>query len=48
LSLTVKAFAEEIGIHPGNVVGRLPHDGIIPLSWMNGLKETFDFKSNSG
>ncbi len=36
-------FAERIGIHPVIVVGRLQHDCIIPLSWMNGLKESFCF-----
>ncbi len=35
----VQEFANRIGIHPGIVVGRLQHDGHIPFSWMNGLKE---------
>lgn len=39
----VKAFAERIGIHPGIVVGRLQHDGIIPRDWMNKLKVSFRF-----
>jgi len=39
----VISFAERIGINPGIVVGRLQHDCIIPLSWMNGLKESFCF-----
>jgi HTH-type transcriptional regulator/antitoxin HigA len=34
-------FAERISIHPAIVVGRLQHDCIIPVSWMNGLKESF-------
>ncbi|MEC4818997.1 MAG: HigA family addiction module antitoxin [Scytonema sp. PMC 1069.18] len=38
-------FAKRIGIHPGIVVGRLQHDNLIPLSWMNNLKESFCFKS---
>lgn len=39
----VEAFAERIGIHPGIVVGRLQHDGLIPPSWMNNLKVSFRF-----
>ena len=34
-------FAQIMGIHPGVVVGRLQHDGIIQPSWLNGLKESF-------
>lgn len=44
----VVGFAEQIGIHPGIVVGRLQHDGIIPPSWMNELKQSFCFKNASG
>lgn len=40
----VCAFAEQIGIHPGVVVGRLQHDGLIHSSWMNSLKQSFRFK----
>jgi len=36
-------FAERIGIHPAIVVGRLQHDNLIPVSWMNGFKEKFCF-----
>ena len=36
-------FATEIGIHPGIVVGRLQHDGLIEPSWMNDLKHRFEF-----
>ncbi len=36
-------FAHGIGIHPAIVVGRLQHDCIIPVSWMNGFKESFCF-----
>lgn len=38
---SVKNFANEIGIHPGIVVGRLQHDKIIQESWMNDLKQSF-------
>ena len=34
----VRAFAEESGIHPGIVVGRLQHERIIPFSSLNHLK----------
>jgi HTH-type transcriptional regulator/antitoxin HigA len=34
-------FADIIGIHPGIVVGRLQHDGLIEPSWMNDLRESF-------
>jgi addiction module HigA family antidote len=36
----VKAFAKDQGIAPGIVVGRLQHDGVIPHSHLNGLKES--------
>ncbi len=38
---SVIRFAQTIGIHPGIVVGRLQHDGIILPSWLNGLKVSF-------
>lgn len=41
----VVAFADEIGIHPGIVVGRLQHDGLIKPSWMNDLKQSFRFSN---
>jgi HTH-type transcriptional regulator/antitoxin HigA len=40
----VETFAKQIGIHPGIVVGRLQHDGLIDPSWMNDLKVSFRFK----
>jgi HTH-type transcriptional regulator/antitoxin HigA len=36
-------FAARIGVHPGIVVGRLQHDGLIEPSWMNDLKVSFRF-----
>ncbi len=39
----VLAFAKELGITPGIVVGRLQHDGVIPFSWFHDLKRTFVF-----
>ncbi len=40
----VVEFAHRIRIHPGIVVGRLQHDGLIDPSWMNDLKASFRFK----
>lgn len=40
----VTVFAEEVGVHPGIVVGRLQHDRHIEPSWMNDLKQSFRFK----
>lgn len=39
----VHQFAKQIGVHPGIVVGRLQHDGLIEPSWMNDLKVSFRF-----
>ena len=41
--MDVKNFSQQIGIHPGIVVGRLQHENIIPPSWMNDLKQSFRF-----
>jgi len=39
----VQAFAEEIGIHPGIVVGRMQHEGLVGhASVLNRLKERFE------
>ena len=40
---SVKAFARRIGIHPGIVVGRLQHDGLIAFRQMNDLKVRLRF-----
>ena len=39
----VTSFAQRIRVHPGIVVGRLQHDGLIEPSWMNDLKQSFRF-----
>lgn len=39
----IRAFAEEIDIHPGIVVGRLQHEGHIPFSRFNNLKARYEF-----
>lgn len=41
-------FAQQIGIHPGIVVGRLQHEGLIEPSWMNDLKQSFRFQETPG
>lgn len=35
-------FAEKLGIHPAIVVGRLQHDEVIPMNFMNGFKVRCD------
>jgi len=37
----IRTFAESIGIAPGIVVGRLQHDGRLPMSYCNDLKRRF-------
>jgi addiction module HigA family antidote len=39
----VLAFAGEIGVAPGIVVGRLQHDKAIPFGWFQDVKRTFRF-----
>lgn len=38
---SVKVFAQQIGIHPGIVVGRLQKENIIDFSQMHGLKQQY-------
>lgn len=40
----VADFAGQLGVHPGIIVGRLQHDGLIEPSWMNDLKQSFGSK----
>jgi len=42
--LAVCSFAAQVGLHPGIVVGRLQHDKLIEVTWMNDLKVSFCFK----
>lgn len=37
----VREFAEQLGIAPGIVVGRLQHDRLLPFTHLNGLKRHF-------
>ncbi|GAA6142320.1 helix-turn-helix domain-containing protein [Hydrogenophaga sp. 5NK40-0174] len=40
----VAQFANSIGIHPGIVVGRMQHDGLLDVRWLNDLKAKFEFR----
>jgi HTH-type transcriptional regulator/antitoxin HigA len=40
----VSGFARSIGMHPGIVVGRMQHDGLLDVRWLNDLKESFIFE----
>ena len=42
----VCAFAEELGIAPGIVVGMLQHQGLLPWSHLNGLKVRYRWKDD--
>ena len=42
----VKRFADEIGIAPGIVVGRLQHDGHLPRTHLNDLKRRFEWSTS--
>ncbi len=44
----VVEFAGSIGVHPGIVVGRMQHDGLLDVRWLNQLKVSFAFKSGVG
>lgn len=39
----VIAFAKNAGIHPGIVVGRMQHDRLLEVHWLNELKDSFQF-----
>lgn len=41
----VKAFADEVGIAPGIVVGRMQHEGHLPMNYLNGLKVRYVWKT---
>ena len=45
---SVMAFANEIDVHPGIIVGRLQHDKRVPFDWMNDLKASFEFANGVG
>jgi HTH-type transcriptional regulator / antitoxin HigA len=39
----IKEFACSLGLHPGIVVGRMQHDGLLDVTCLNDLKESFTF-----
>ncbi len=41
----VVAFAHSIGVHPGIVVGRMQHDGLLDVRWLNDLKASLALES---
>lgn len=43
----IRDFANEIGVAPGIVVGRLQHDGVLPMSVGNKLKVHFDWREQA-
>jgi HTH-type transcriptional regulator/antitoxin HigA len=43
----VTSFAQAIGVHPGIVVGRMQHDGLLDVRWLNDLKVSFVLKSQN-
>ena len=43
----VRAFAKRAGIHPGIVVGRMQHDGLLDLAWLNDLKVSFQWEAGT-
>jgi HTH-type transcriptional regulator/antitoxin HigA len=43
--IAVTNFANDIGIHPGIVVGRMQHDQLLDQRWLNDLKVSFSFKA---
>jgi HTH-type transcriptional regulator/antitoxin HigA len=44
---SVVSFAHSIGVHPGIVVGRMQHDQILDVRWLNDLKVSFKFTPKS-
>lgn len=45
---SIKLLAEEVGVAPGIVVGRLQHDELIPFDWLNDLKVRFRLVGDVG
>jgi HTH-type transcriptional regulator/antitoxin HigA len=44
---SIAGFAQSIGMHPGIVVGRMQHDGLLDVRWLNDLKVSFAFTTKS-
>jgi addiction module HigA family antidote len=45
---TIQRFADQLGIAPGIVVGRLQHERLLACTHLNGLKRRFDFTEPGG
>lgn len=43
----VRAFAKELDVAPGIVVGRMQHEGLLPWSHLNDLKVRYEWKTKS-
>lgn len=43
----VTEFARSIGVHPAIVVGRMQHDQLLDVTWLNDLKVSFVFKAKA-
>jgi len=39
----IREFAGSVGVAPGVVVGRLQHDGMLPFTHCNELKQHFEW-----
>lgn len=45
--VAVTEFARSIGVHPAIVVGRMQHDHLLDVTWLNDLKVSFVFKAKA-
>lgn len=45
--VAVTEFARSIGVHPAIVVGRMQHDRLLDVTWLNDLKVSFEFKAKA-
>ncbi|MEO8022152.1 MAG: helix-turn-helix domain-containing protein [Polaromonas sp.] len=43
----ITQFAKSIGVHPAIVVGRMQHDGLLDVRWLNDLKVSFAFRGKT-
>ena len=42
----IKAFADEVGVAPGIVVGRMQHEGYLAMNYLNRLKVRYTWRTN--
>jgi len=43
----ILGFSERVEIHPGIVVGRMQHEKLIELNWLNDLKVNVQFTNQN-